>query len=82
MEKVVFQIDTIEEYGKLIAYCIEKDISVFRSFWRVGYCYRIDFVQKRLWYSRPKYWINEGYRIVKPEFVLDKFGTYCKVRYE
>lgn len=81
---VVFQIDNVEEYGKLVAYCIEKDISVFRSYWTASEprFYRIDFVAKRLYYGAQRYWLSEGYRVVKPTFILDKFGSYREVVYE
>lgn len=32
MKKVAFIISNIEEYGKLIAFCIENDICVFRTY--------------------------------------------------
>lgn len=33
MNKKAYLLISIEEYGKFIAYCIENDISVFRTYW-------------------------------------------------
>ena len=33
MKKKAYLINNIEDYGKLIAYCIEKDISVWRTYY-------------------------------------------------
>ncbi len=76
----VYLIKNIEEYGKLIAYCIEKDISVFRSYWddreKSNRCYNISFKDKRLYYSSKEYYENEGAEIVIPEFYCTNFGDY------
>lgn len=76
----VYLIKNIEEYGKLIAYCIEKDISVFRSYWddreKGDRCYHISFKDKRLYYSSKKYYENEGAEIIIPEFYCTNFGEY------
>lgn len=76
----VYLIKNIEEYGKLIAYCIENDISVFRSYWddreKSNRCYNISFKDKRLYYSSKEYYENEGAEIVIPEFYCTNFGEY------
>lgn len=76
----VYLIKNIEEYGKLIAYCIEKDISVFRSYWddreKGNRCYNISFKDKRLYYSSKEYYENEGAEIIIPEFYCTNFGEY------
>lgn len=33
MSKKAYLLMSIEEYGKFIAYCIENDITVFRTYW-------------------------------------------------
>ena len=76
----VYLIKNIEEYGKLIAYCIEKDINVFRSYWddreKGDRCYHISFKDKRLYYSSKEYYENEGAEIIIPEFYCTNFGKY------
>lgn len=50
MKKVAFIISNIEEYGKLIAFCIRNDICVFRTYWdereKGDRCYSIDWKEK------------------------------------
>lgn len=74
----VYLIDNIEEYGKLMAFCINHDISVFRTYWeekeKGKQCYQIDWKQKRCFYASVDYYTREGYEIVKPVFLVDKFG--------
>lgn len=52
MKKVAFIISNIEEYGKLIAFCIENDICVFRTYWnereKGDRCYSIDWKEKKV----------------------------------
>lgn len=33
MNKKAYLITNIEEYGKFISFCINKDICVFRTYW-------------------------------------------------
>lgn len=33
MNKKAYLINSIEEYGKFISFCINKDICVFRTYW-------------------------------------------------
>ena len=77
---IVYLIDSIEEYGKLMAYCIENDISVWRTYWdereKGDRCYHVDFQSKRCWYSPLKYYRDIGATIIKPKFVVDKYGCY------
>lgn len=48
--KNVYLILDIEEYGKFISYCIEHDISVWRTYWdereKGNRCYQIDWGKK------------------------------------
>lgn len=78
--KTVYLISNIEEYGKLISFCIEKDISVWRSYWdereKGIRCYEINFKEKRCYYSSDDYYREHGYSVVKPEFYLDEFGKW------
>lgn len=80
MNKVVYLILNIEEYGKLLAYCIEKDISVFRTYWdereKGNRCFNVDFNDKRCYYSDINYYRELGYSVVVPKFIIDKFGCY------
>lgn len=84
--KVAFLITNIEEFGKFIAYCIEHDVSIFRTFWdgrEAGQrCYVIDWVEKRCYYSSRQYWEREGFRIAKPVFEMNPYGKYVLLRKE
>ena len=76
--KKVFLISDIEQFGLFIAYCIELDICVFRTYWNENNkgdrCYCIDFSEKRCYYGSKQYWINEGYEIFIPQFYFNEFG--------
>ena len=78
--KTAYLILNIEEYGKLISYCIEHDVTVFRSYWddreKGDRCYCIDWMEKRLYYSPQRYWEEKGCEIILPDFRLDKYGKY------
>lgn len=73
-----FLIENIEEYGKLIAYCIDKDISVFRVYWdereKGNMCYNISFTEKRCYYSSRSFYESMGSQIFKPIFSFDEYG--------
>ena len=76
--KQAYLIRTITEYGKLMAYCIDNDVSVWRCYWderEAGdICYDIDWKEKHLQYSNKQFYIKEGYEIVIPIFTFDKYG--------
>jgi len=86
MNKRAFLITNIEEYGKLISFCIENDVTVWRTYWdereKGDRCYQIDWQEKRCYYSSRRYYENEGYEIVTPTFLLDKYGKYKIVNKE
>lgn len=86
MEKKAFLITNIEEYGKLISFCIKNDICVFRTYWdereKGDRCYNIDWKEKRCYYSSERYYENNGYEIVSPTFQLDEYGNYKVIRNE
>ena len=79
MKEKVYLIKNIEEYGKFMSYCINKDISVFRTYWDEkeagNRCYRIDWNEKRCYYSSRSYF-EKDYAIVTPSFTLNDFGDY------
>lgn len=79
MKKTAFIIKDITEFGKLMAYCIEHDISVWRTYWderEKDRVYNVDFIDKRCYYSRCSYYEDKGYEIVEPNFVIDQWGNY------
>ena len=82
----VYLIKNIEDYGKLIAYCIENDISVFRSYWddreKGDRCYHISYENKRLSYGSKEYYENEGAKIIVPKFYCTRFGKYRIIEHE
>lgn len=73
-----YLIEDIEEYGKLMAFCIKKDISVFRTYWnekeKGKICYNIDWKRKRCFYANIDYYKRDDYEIVVPAFLVDEFG--------
>lgn len=75
-----YLIANIEEYGKLMAHCIENDICVFRTFWDAreqgNRCYIVDYPNKKCFYSSRKYCEDIGYEIVIPNFAVDKWGRW------
>ena len=77
---IVYLIDSIEEYGKLMAYCINHDITVWRCYWdereKGDRCFDVDFQSKRIWYSCSKYYRDIGATIIKPKFIVNKYGVY------
>lgn len=86
MNKRAFLINNIEEYGKLISFCIENDVSVWRTYWdereKGDRCYQIDWQEKRCYYSSRRYYEDNGFEIVMPTFLLDKYGEYKIVHKE
>ena len=80
MKKVAFIISNIEEYGKLISFCIRNDVCVFRTYWdereKGKRCYSIDWKEKRCLYSSLSYFKDNDYEIVSPIFQLDNYGNY------
>ena len=78
--KRVYLISNIEEYGKLISFCINNDIQVWRTYWderkKGDRCYHIDWKEKRCYYSSQRYYRDNNYKIVMPTFALDPYGNY------
>ena len=74
MNNRAFLITSVEEYGKLVAFCISKDISIYRTYWdereKGSRCYNINWKEKRCYYE------NNGYEIVKPIFRPNAYGEY------
>ena len=84
--KTAHLISNIEEYGKLLSFLISNDVNVYRLYWneqeKGDRCYRIDWQEKRCYYSSRRYYENEDYEIVTPTFLLDKYGEYKIVNRE
>ena len=80
MKKRAFLITSVEEYGKLIAFCISNDICVYRTYWdereKRSRCYNIDWKERCCYYSKLRYYEDNGYEIVKPVFRLNAYGEY------
>ena len=80
MNEKAYLISSIEEYGKFLSFCIENDIAVWRTYWdereKGDRCYNIDWKNRRCYYSSRRYYESEGYKIVTPNFSLDKYGKY------
>lgn len=78
-DKIVYRIKNIEEYGKLMAYCIEHDIRVWRTYWdereKDTRCYFINWDTKNCLYSPIKFWESNGFKVVEPVFDFDEYGT-------
>lgn len=82
--KKAYLIENIEEYGKLMAFCIENDITVWRTYWdeteKGKRCYKIDFQEKRCYYSDMHYYLDNGYTIMIPIFSADSFGNIILIK--
>lgn len=80
MKKIALKISNIEEYGKLISFCIKNDVCVFRTYWdeqeKGNRYYSIDWKEKRCYYGPKVYYEMFDYEIVSPIFKLDEYGTY------
>ena len=78
--KTVFLISNIGEYGKLMAFCIDNDIRVFRTYWdereKGDRCYLIDWKDKSCYFSRKEYWLEQGYDIKIPILEVCEYGKY------
>lgn len=83
MSDTVYLIKNIEEYGKLMAFCIDNDINVWRLYWdereKGKRCYNIDWKMKRCFYSDIDYYSGKNidkkvYNVVEPIFSFDKYG--------
>lgn len=78
--KKAYLIKNITEYGKLVSYCIEKDISVWRTYWdereSEDRCYHIDWEEHRCYYSSRYYFETSCYELVIPIFQLNQYGNY------
>lgn len=74
----VYLISNIEEYGKFISYCIDNDISVWRTYWddreKGERCYHINWKEKRCYYSDRAFY--DDYKVIIPIFELDSYGRY------
>ena len=80
--KTAYLISNIEEYGKFIAFCIDNDISVWRTYWneREKYCFNINWKEKRCYYSSKQYYLNEDYVLKTPNFEIDEYGKYKLIK--
>lgn len=80
MRKTAYLIVNVEEYGKLISFCINNDISVWRTYWdereKGERCFQIDWIGKRCYYSSKRFYESEGYEIITPIFYVDSYGNY------
>lgn len=80
MKKEAYLITNIEEYGKLISFCIDNDISVFRTYWsdqdKGNRCYCIDWKEKRCYYASRRYYETKDYKVITPAFQINAYGEY------
>lgn len=78
--KKAYLIKNITEFRKFIAYCINNDISVWRTYWHNGYkgerCYYIDWRERECHYASCNYYYCAHYKIVIPIFQIDNYGNY------
>ena len=78
--KIAYRISSIEDYGKFMAFCIDKDINVWRTYWnereKGDRCYSIDWREKRCYYSSERYYIDNDYIVIDPTFSMNAFGDY------
>ena len=78
--KIAYRISSIEDYGKFMAFCIDKDINVWRTYWnereKGDRCYSIDWKEKRCYHSSERYYIDNDYTVINPTFSMNAFGDY------
>ena len=78
--KIAYRISSIEDYGKFMAFCIDKDINVWRTYWdereKGDRCYSIDWREKRCYYSSKRYYTDNDYTVIDPTFSINAFGDY------
>lgn len=80
MIKTAYLITNVEDYGKLMAFCINNDITVWRTYWnereKGDRCYAVDWKEKRCYYGPRFYYENNDYEIVVPTFTSDVYGDF------
>ena len=78
--KIAYRISSIEDYGKFIAFCIDKDINVWRTYWnereKGDRCYNYDWREKMCYYSSERYYLDNDYTVIDPTFSINAFGDY------
>lgn len=78
--KTAYLIANIEEYGKLLSFLINHDVNVYRLYWdereKGDRCFSVEWSKKRCYYSSRKWYEENGYEIIKPNFVCNQFGDY------
>lgn len=76
----VYLISNVEEFGKLMSFCIDNDICVFRTYWneqeKGKICYCVNFRDKRCSFGTMQFYVKQGYQIRIPIFEVDDFGKY------
>lgn len=79
-KKISYLISNIEEYGKFLSFLINNDVNVYRLYWneraKGDRCYHIDWKEKRCYYAPQKYYIDNNYEIIKPDFICNQYGDY------
>lgn len=76
MNEVVYYIDNIVDYGYFIAFCIDKDINVWRAYYetREPKCFCIDWKERKLLYATADFYKECDYKVVRPKFVINEYG--------
>ena len=79
-KKIAYLISNIEEYDKFLSFLINNDISVYHLYWdereKGDRCYHIDWKEKGCYYDTREYYEDNGYEIIKPDFVCNQYGDY------
>lgn len=80
MKKIAFVISNVEEYGKFVSFCINNDISLWRTYWdervKGDIAYSIDWKDKKCFYGHKNFYKNNGYEIIVPTFEITEYGNY------
>ena len=77
MSDVVYKFKNAEQFGLFLIWCVENDISIWRTYWserEKDRCYRIDWQDKRVYYGSEKYWLEKFYKVVETKFYFDEYG--------
>lgn len=78
--KIAYRILSVEDFGKLMSFCIDKDVCVFRTYFNNAClsdrCYTIDWKEKRCYYGSEQYYLDHSYTVITPTFLTDVYGNY------
>lgn len=70
-----YKFKNAEHFGLFLIYCVEKDITVWRTYWdnrKKDRLYILNWQERRVYYTD---FDDEKYEVIVPKFHFDGFGT-------